>query len=267
MVCISHINHKTLSLERFRLGSPPDASRGKRLYVLGTMGWLLIAGTSVLQATTEDATDWRSQRSAPGTTPETGPMVEVRRALPVEEFDALETAMKSGDGSTVDGLFAAGISPEAPLSCGDPPLVWAARAQRPELVATCLDWCARTATTGADGLSALALATVTGQREVAAALVEAGADPNQALPEPAPEVVRNAFEAGWFREQLRYDKNLTPLMFASVLGDEELVRTMLDHGGRPYQRTTRYTTDSLVLACRAGHIRVAQAAAAPRPGR
>jgi hypothetical protein len=110
----------------------------------------------------------------------------------------------------------------------------------------------------ADGLTALTLAVATQQCELAFRLVEAGADPNHPLPAPAPPVVQNAFEQPWFLTQLRHDPGLTPLMLAAVLGDEEMARTFVRHGGKPYQRTRRYTTDALVLACRAGQIRVAQ---------
>jgi L,D-transpeptidase catalytic domain/Ankyrin repeat len=88
--------------------------------------------------------------------------------------------------------------------------------------------------------------------------VEAGADPNAPLAVPVAPAVLDAFEQSWFLTQLRHDSGLTPLMLAAVLGDEEMVRAFLAHGGRPYQRTRRYTTDAVSLACHAGQIRTAQ---------
>jgi hypothetical protein len=184
--------------------------------------------------------------------------IEVRPALPADEAGALLAALDAGDRNSLDRLFAVGVSVETPLPSGETPLLEATRRRRPDLAAVCLDWCARTEAVGADGMTALTLAVVTRQNEWAARLVEAGADPNAALPASAPDLVLGAFDQPWFLTQLRHDPGLTPLMLASVLGEEDLVRVLIEHGGKPYQRTQRYTTDALTLACRAGQIRTAQ---------
>lgn len=184
--------------------------------------------------------------------------LEIRAARPIDGPERLVAAIEAGDRVQVERFFAVGVSVETRLANGDTPLVHAVRAQRPAVVAACLDWCAQTEAVGSDGLTALTLAVVTRQNAVAAELVEAGADPNHPLPAPMPMVVQNVFQEPWFLTQLRHDPGLTPLMLVSVLGDEDMARVFLQHGGKPYQRTRRYTTDALVLACRAGQIRVAQ---------
>jgi hypothetical protein len=184
--------------------------------------------------------------------------LEVRPALPVDEAGALLSALNAGDGEALERLLSLGVSVETRLPSGDTPLLEATRRRRADLASVCLDWCAETEAAGADGLTALTVAVVTRQNDWAVRLVEAGADPNAALPGPAPALVQNAFEQRWFLTQLRHDPGLTPLMLAAVLGEEALVRLFLEHGGKPYQRTRRYTTDALTLACRAGQIRTAQ---------
>jgi lipoprotein-anchoring transpeptidase ErfK/SrfK len=183
---------------------------------------------------------------------------EVRAALPATAQGMVETALDAGDPVLLHRLFSHGVPVETLLAGGDTPLLQAARTRRPELAAVCLDWCARTGATDAHGLTALTLAVLAGDHGLAALLAEAGADPNHALPAPLPPVVVSGFDQPWFQTQLKHDPGMTPLMLASVRGDEEMVRLLLGHGGKPYQRTRRYTTDALTLACRAGQIRAAQ---------
>lgn len=193
-----------------------------------------------------------------GGAPASSPPLEVRAATPVHGSELVHAVVESGDRAGLERLFAAGVAVDIVLPNGDTPLLHALRRGHPVLAAVCLDWCARTDAVTADGLTALTLAVVTRQPALAAQLVEAGADPNTPLPVPVATVVLDAFEQPWFLTQLRHDADLTPLMLAAVLGDEEVVRTFLAHGGRPYQRTRRYTTDALSLACHAGQIRTAQ---------
>ncbi len=187
-----------------------------------------------------------------------GEFAEIRAALPVEDPEFLAELVESGDGKKLEWLFEWGVSPEKRLPNGDTPLLAAVRAKRAEMVALCLRWCEDVDAQCAEGATALTLAVVTSQRHVAQFLIAAGADPNRALPGPAPDAVREAFDAAWFLTQMKYDPGLTPLMLATVLGDEDLVRLFLGHGGKPHQRTDRYKMDAVTLACRAGQIRVGQ---------
>jgi len=187
-----------------------------------------------------------------------GVLEEVRSASVVDAAALLESALGSETAEALERLFTAGVEVETRFPDGDTPLLAAVRRLRPDLVAACLDWCARTEAVCSEGATALTLAVVSGHDEVVRRLVEVGADANHALPAPAPTVVQEAFEPGWFRNQLRHDPGLTPLMLAAVMGHESMVQSMLDHGGKVHQRTRRYTTDAVVLACRAGQIRIGQ---------
>lgn len=190
----------------------------------------------------------------------------LRAGMPAPEAQAVATGpqagllatLEAGDRRGLDEAFAAGVPVDTRLPDGDTPLLHAIRARRPDLAAVCLDWCAQPEATGEDRVSALTLAVVTRQTDLAAALAECGASPNYSLPAPLPAAVTAPFEQPWFLTQLKHDPGVTPLMLACVMGDEALVRTLLGNGGRPYQRTRRYTTDALTLACRAGQLRTAQ---------
>jgi len=185
-------------------------------------------------------------------------VVEVRRALPVDGDPLVEAALGAGDAEALDQLFAMGVPVDSPLTDGDTPLLSAVRRGNAELAAICLDWCAPVNAVGADGATPLVMAIVSGQSAVARQLVEAGADPNAPLSGPAPAAVVESFREPWFVTQLKSDAGVTPLMLAAVMGDEAMVFLLLEHGAKPYQRTRRYTTDALTLACRAGQLRCAQ---------
>ena len=171
---------------------------------------------------------------------------------------ALTTAIEAGDARAVEDALAAGADVDMALPSGERPLFRAVALGRHDLVSICLDWCAEWRAPAPDQPDALTLAVVARDMPISSRLLEAGADPNARLPAPAPAVIREKFSGTWFAEQLRFDVGVTPLMLASVLGDEPMVRRLLAYGGRPDRRTRRYTTDAVVLACRAEQMRVAQ---------
>lgn len=184
--------------------------------------------------------------------------MNAQESVPPPPEAALEAALEAGDVRGLDHVLAEGAPVNTVLPCGERPLLKALRLRRNDLVSVCLDWCANWRAATAGQPDALTLAVVTQNTEAAAMLLGAGADPNHLLSAPVPAAVREKFSDIWFGEQLRTDPGLTPLMLAVVLGDEPLVKLLLEHGGRPNQRTRRFTTDAVNLACNAGQIRVAQ---------
>jgi lipoprotein-anchoring transpeptidase ErfK/SrfK len=181
---------------------------------------------------------------------------EVRLGL--AEADVLQLAFDQRKVDVLERCWAGGMAVDTPMASGDTLLLAATRHGWVEGVQACLDWCASTEAPGPGGVTALTLAVVTGHTMIMQRLVEAGADANHPLAAPVPLELRQSFTADWFVAQLQHDAGLTPLMLATVLGAEDTVQLMLAHGGRPYQRTKRYTTDAVTLACRAQHIRIGQ---------
>ena len=226
--------------------SPHHGGLGKARLVSHCAAWWR-AGVAALFLGAGQLTAWGGNEA-----------VEVRRALPVDGDPVMEAALNSGDKGALERLFSLGVPVDLPLPDGDTPLLSATRRGRTDLALLCLDWCASVDAPGPDGATPLVLAVVSGQSDLARQLVVAGANPNTPLPAPAPASVVGFFQDPWFVAQLKDDAGLTPLMLAAVRGDEAQVALLLEHGGKPYQRTRRYTTDALTLACRAGQIRCAQ---------
>jgi lipoprotein-anchoring transpeptidase ErfK/SrfK len=176
-------------------------------------------------------------------------------AVPEAELAA---ALDAGDPVRLERALAAGADPNVRLASNERPLIRALRTRANPLVAICLDWCAAWTPAAAGEPEALSLAVTTRNHEAARLLLDAGADPNFPLAAPVPGILAEPFTDPGFRLQLRTDAGLTPLMLAAVLGDEPMVRLLLERGGRPERKTRRYTTSAVTLAAKVGKTRVAQ---------
>jgi len=87
-------------------------------------------------------------------------------------------------------------------------------------------------------------------------MIAEGIDPNADLTPPVPK----DFVAGFPDPRVRYflssERGFTPLMLATVLGNEILVRSLLAAGANPNLKTSRHKTFALWLAGKYGHLEI-----------
>ncbi len=84
--------------------------------------------------------------------------------------------------------------------------------------------------------------------------LNAGADPNAALPLPVPEAFHQRFQTGPLEYYVRREEGFTPLMFAAALGDELAVRFLLAAGAEPNRLSRTNGTLALSVAAESGRI-------------
>ena len=87
-------------------------------------------------------------------------------------------------------------------------------------------------------------------------LLAAGIDPNADLPQPAPKDFLKAFTDRNLQYFLSSEHGVTALMLASALGNELLVRRLLDAGASPKKVTKRSKTFALWFAGKYGHLEI-----------
>lgn len=89
-------------------------------------------------------------------------------------------------------------------------------------------------------------------------LLDAGADVNAPLPQPAPPDVLKRFRDTDLEYYLTVEKGLTPLMLAAAIGSTDIVRLLLEHGAKRHAATKQHRTFALWLAGRNGHVEAMQ---------
>jgi lipoprotein-anchoring transpeptidase ErfK/SrfK len=175
-----------------------------------------------------------------------GAAARLAAAIEIGDVQAIEVALAGGADATRAGAAGESLLHRA---------VWNGNAA---LVKLCLDYCADWKAPGQWGQNALTMAVVRGQTDVAATLLENGADPNIRLAASPTAEFRNLIKPSWLRQQMIYDRGFTPLMVAAAAGNEPMVRVLLDHGAKRTVFTSRYKMPPLSFSCREGQSRITQ---------
>src|SRR5207247_2901711 len=91
-----------------------------------------------------------------------------------------------------------------------------------------------------------------------ATLLACGADPNTALPSHCDKDFLALLSSNALRSYVEEDRNLTLVMLAAGLGQDDYLRTLLDAGANRNRLTSRDKMSALDIAADTGHWRSAQ---------
>jgi len=89
-------------------------------------------------------------------------------------------------------------------------------------------------------------------------LLECGADPNTVLPSRCDKDFLALLSSKALRSYVEEDRNLTVVMLAAGLGEEDYLRALLNAGGNRNRLTSRDKMSALDIAAETGHWRAAQ---------
>ena len=89
-------------------------------------------------------------------------------------------------------------------------------------------------------------------------LLACGADPNTVLPSHCDKDFLALFSSNSLRSYVEEDRNLSVVMLAAGLGQEEYLRALLDAGANRTRLTSRNKMSALDIAAETGHWRAAQ---------
>jgi ankyrin repeat protein len=104
----------------------------------------------------------------------------------------------------------------------------------------------------------LAYAIAMGDKSLFSTLLACGADPNTVLPAPCEKDFLALVSSKSLRSYIEEDKNVTVLMLAAGLGQEDYLRALLDAGADRNRDTARYKMLPLYIAAQTGHWRCTQ---------
>ena len=107
-------------------------------------------------------------------------------------------------------------------------------------------------------VSLLAAAVVTGDTQLAKALLKFGINPNAVVPMPCEKDFLAAIKSNYLRQYVEVDPGTTALMLAAGLGDLELVQALLAAGADRNRMTAHYKMLPLYFATRSPNVRVTQ---------
>lgn len=142
-------------------------------------------------------------------------------------FEDLMHAVKVDDERTVADLLRRGIDADSVSPEGDPLLVLAVKEGRPSMVRTVLNARPKVNARNAYGETALMLAALRGQTEIARLLLDRGAEVNH---------------PGW-----------TPLMYSAVNNRVDIARILIGRGADLNAEADNGST-ALMMAAREGHV-------------
>ena len=145
----------------------------------------------------------------------------------------LRDACARGDHAMAGLLIASGVSADRGIGpLADTPMVSALRGGDDELAAALASAHGATNPRLPEGQTALHLAIAKGCHRTVKLLLDAGANPDQALVVPPTPAFLAHVKSATMRRFLRTDRNLTPLMLAAGCGEPKTVTHLLDAGAK-----------------------------------
>lgn len=160
------------------------------------------------------------------------------RAIPHAEYRPnLADAISAGDDRLITYLLEAGVPSNGAAVNGESPLCAALRQGRPDTALMLLMHGADPNEPGADGQRPLALASLRRHPQLMRVLLAAGADPNVTYVSPCSKALLDAAADPYLRDQLKRERNVTPLMVCAARGDVESVALLLQWGASKGKHT------------------------------
>jgi hypothetical protein len=158
--------------------------------------------------------------------------------IPHQEFQpSLVDAILADDGELVTALIDAGVPARSVAANGETPLCAALRSGRVDLALLLLMYGADPNAPGLEGHPPVALASLRRHPQLIRMLLAAGADPNKTFVAPHSKALISLVTDGFLRDELKHERNLTPLMVCSARGDVEAVTLLLKWGADKEKHT------------------------------
>ena len=158
--------------------------------------------------------------------------------IPHQEFEpSLVDAILADDGELVAALLEAGVPARSVAANGETPLCAALRTGRVDLALLLLMHGADANAPGFEGHPALALASLRRHPQLIRMLLAAGADPNKTFVAPHSKALLSLVTDSFVRNEMKHERNLTPLMVCSARGDVEAVTLLLKWGADKQKHT------------------------------
>lgn len=158
--------------------------------------------------------------------------------LPHEEYSpSLCEAITAQDDVLLQELLRAGIPASAPSSAGDTPLCAALRIGRADTAILLLMHGADPNAPGLGGHPPIALAALRRHPQLLRILLAAGAEPNVTFASPHSKDLLSIIPDEYLRDEMKHQRNVTPLMACAARGDVEAVTLLLQWGADKQQHT------------------------------
>lgn len=155
----------------------------------------------------------------------------------VEYTPTVYHAVMAQDDALLHTLLEAGVSADGSASDGDTPLCAALRLGRVDTALLLVLHGADPNAPGLEGHPPIALASIRRHPQLLRILLAAGADPNKPFAHPHSKALLALVPDEYLRDEMKHQRNLTPLMVCSARGDVEAVTLLLQWGADKQKHT------------------------------
>lgn len=176
--------------------------------------------------------------------PKAIPVTPAEEALPaiipiphVEEEASVYHAVMAQDDALLRALLDAGVPAHSVTPTGETPLCAALRLGRMDTALILLLHGADPNAPGLEGHPPIALASLRRHPQLLRILLAAGADPNKAFAPPHSKALLALVPDAFLRDDMKHQRNVTPLMACAARGDVESVTLLLQWGADKQKHT------------------------------